>query len=84
MDPRTRRYDHNHARSRRNLEGNATALGISRNTTIERGRRLKAMPDIQPVAPPPSPARVNGPHEPLPAGHPSTWSLISDQEFPRY
>ncbi len=57
-------------------------LGLSRNTVIERGRRLRA------TAPPKSvvvaeklvsddPNRL-----PLPAGHPVTWRLISDAPYP--
>lgn len=61
------------------------ALGLSRNTVIERGRRLRAMPDVVLPAPPPEPDdRAIGPVTALPAGHPSTWDLISNQPFPRY
>ncbi|MDE8344824.1 MAG: AsnC family protein [Acidocella sp.] len=58
-------------------------LALSRNTVIERGRRLRA------VAPP----RVVMPHEaddgltdpnrgPLRAGHRLTWGLLSDEPYP--
>lgn len=57
-------------------------LGLSRNTVIERGRRLRAE----------APARqlvvkeydiLEDPHRgPLPAGHPLTWGLLSDEPYP--
>jgi hypothetical protein len=60
------------------------ALGLSRNTVIERGRRLNAQAaPVTPAAPEPD-DRAVGPVGALPAGHPTTWGLISDREFPRY
>lgn len=57
-------------------------LGLSRNTVIERGRRLRAE----------APARVvlvkeyNMLEDPncgsLPAGHPLTWGLLTDEPYP--
>ncbi len=58
-------------------------LGLSRNTVIERGRRLRAA----------APARVavarverlvsDDPNRgPLPAGHPITWGLLTDAAYP--
>jgi hypothetical protein len=52
----------------------AAALGVSRYTAIERGRRIGA------PRPPPefSPAPEDPRREPLPAGHPRSWSVITD------
>ena len=50
----------------------ATAIGVTRWTVIERGRRLGARlppPDFDPS--PPDPERL-----PLPPGHPDTWDVI--------
>lgn len=57
-------------------------LGLSRNTVIERGRRLRAR----------APARVSVVQEetvsedpnrlPLRAGHPITWGLLTDLPYP--
>ncbi len=57
-------------------------LGLSRNTVIERGRRLRAE----------APARVAVVKEydmledpnrgPLPAGHPLTWGLLTNEAYP--
>jgi hypothetical protein len=60
-------------------------LGLSRNTVIERGRRLRA------TAPPrqaPRPAArveadLDDPCRPaLPAGHPLTWGLLTSAPYP--
>ncbi len=57
-------------------------LGLSRNTVIERGRRLRA------EAPPrqaaiQEPAISEDPNRlPLRAGHPITWSLLTDLPYP--
>jgi len=61
------------------------SLGLSRNTVIERGRRLRA-------AAPSKVARVetvktvsDDPNRaPLPAGHPLTWNILTSEEFPAY
>ncbi|WP_298286652.1 AsnC family protein [Acidocella sp.] len=60
------------------------ALGLSRSTVIERGRRLRA------VAPPPRVTLKNedeemlkDPNRPaLRAGHPLTWGLLTGEAFP--
>ena len=58
-------------------------LSLSRNTVIERGRRLHAEApprvkmearEIQALDDPNRP--------PLPAGHPLTWSLLTDADYP--
>src|ERR1700730_7155590 len=51
----------------------AAILGLARWTTIERGRHIGARPPPREfVAPPEDPAR-----DPLPAGHPRTWSVLT-------
>lgn len=55
-----------------------TALGLSRNTIIERGRRINALGGPAAL---PKPARepeddANRPA--LPAGHPVSWGLLTD------
>ena len=59
-------------------------LGLARSTVIERGRRLRA---VAPVKLPPSPKRddmLDDPNRPpLPAGHPLTWGLLTDEPFPK-
>jgi hypothetical protein len=52
----------------------ATTLGLTRWTTIERGRRLGArrLLPMMPQAPAEDPNRP-----PLPAGHPQTWGLLT-------
>jgi hypothetical protein len=61
------------------------SLGLSRNTVIERGRRILA------VAPPKLPRLMldklvsDDPNRgPLPAGHALTWGLLTDEVFPTY
>jgi len=52
----------------------AATLGLSRWTVIERGRRIGARPPPREFVPPPEdPGR-----EPLPAGHPRSWGVITD------
>jgi hypothetical protein len=59
-------------------------LGLSRNTVIERGRRLRAEAPqrvkqviiAEPLSDDPNRA-------PLPAGHPFTWGLLTDEAFPK-
>ncbi len=59
-------------------------LGLSRNTVIERGRRLCAMASARCVAPIIIKITLDDPNRnPLPAGHPLTWGLLSDAEFPK-
>ncbi len=58
-------------------------LGLSRNTVIERGRRLRAeaparaMPPVAKTDPTDDPNRG-----PLPAGHPLTWGLLTSDPYP--
>jgi hypothetical protein len=59
-------------------------LGLSRNTVIERGRRIHAEKVIQPRAVVEEITVSDGPNRlPLRAGHPLTWGLISNQRFPQ-
>jgi hypothetical protein len=52
----------------------AATLGISRYTTIQRGRRIGAVrPPADFIPAPEDPRR-----EPLPAGHPRSWGAITD------
>jgi hypothetical protein len=52
----------------------AAALGVSRYTAIDRGRRIGAeRPPAGFCLPPEDPRR-----EPLPAGHPRCWKAITD------
>lgn len=60
-------------------------LGLSRNTIIERGRRLRAeapvrMPEVLTED---EEYLANKNREPLPAGHKLTWALLTDAPFPR-
>lgn len=61
----------------------ARSLGLSRNTVIERGRRILAIAPA-PVSKPPAEKSVSeDPNRvPLPAGHPLTWALLTDEPFP--
>lgn len=57
-------------------------LGLSRNTAIERGRRLRAVAPIRAavvheIAVSDDPNRL-----PLRAGHPITWALLTDLPYP--
>jgi len=57
-------------------------LGLSRNTVIERGRRLRAeaptrVAVVQEKAVSDDPNRL-----PLRAGHPITWGLLTDAPYP--
>lgn len=59
-------------------------LGLSRNTVIERGRRLRA--EAPPRRVPPEAVEEDDLHnknrEPLPAGHKLTWGLLTDAPYP--
>ncbi len=58
-------------------------LGLSRNTVIERGRRLCALaPKRASVAPVVKIMSDDPNRGALPAGHPVTWGLLSDEPFP--
>jgi hypothetical protein len=55
------------------------ALGVSRNTVIERGRRINARKMRTPIAaavPDSTVAPERLLREPYPAGHPATWDLL--------
>ena len=58
------------------------SLGLSRNTVIERGRRLCAHAPKREVIATPKPVSDDPNRAPLPAGHPLTWGLLTDAEFP--
>ncbi len=57
-------------------------LGLSRNTVIERGRRLRAeAPPRQAIIH--EPGISDDPNRlPLRAGHPITWALLTDLPYP--
>ncbi|MBU6448035.1 MAG: AsnC family protein [Rhodospirillales bacterium] len=60
-------------------------LGLSRNTVIERGRRLNAALPLRPVTVMKSRDEdgLDDPNRPsLRAGHPLTWGLLTDAPFP--
>ncbi len=60
-------------------------LGLSRNTVIERGRRLRALapPRVAAAAAVEADAVSDDPERlPLRAGHPLTWGLLTDEPFP--
>ncbi len=58
------------------------ALGLSRNTAIERGRRLRAEAPPRVVVVAEKPVSDDPNRLPLPAGHPLTWGLLSDAPYP--
>jgi hypothetical protein len=59
------------------------SLGLSRNTVIERGRRLRACAPARMAAAPAAAEVSEDPNRPpLRAGHPLTWSLLTNEEFP--
>ena len=51
----------------------AGVLGFTRWTVIERGRRIKAMRPPRDFLPPPEDLA----RDPLPAGHPRSWGVIT-------
>jgi DNA-binding CsgD family transcriptional regulator len=58
-------------------------LGLSRNTVIERGRRLQAAAPARVAAPILRDAVSDDPNRgPLRAGHPLTWGLLTDEPYP--
>lgn len=60
-------------------------LGLSRNTVIERGRRLRAAVKLRPapVVKNRDEEGLDDPNRPaLRAGHPLTWGLLTDEPFP--
>jgi len=59
-------------------------LGLSRNTVIERGRRLRAEAPVRVAAPRVEKLVSDDPNRgPLPAGHPLTWGLLTDAPYPK-
>jgi hypothetical protein len=58
------------------------ALGLSSNTVIERGRRLRAHAPPKVVVAAEKQVSEDPNRLPLPAGHPVTWQLISDAPYP--
>ncbi len=71
---------------RRNGETWATigyTLGLSRNTVIERGRRLRAEAPLRTLQPIVEKLVSDDPNRAsLPAGHPITWGLLSSESYP--
>lgn len=58
-------------------------LGLSRNTVIERGRRLRAEAPVRVAAPATKDAVSDDPNRgALRAGHPSTWGLLTNEPYP--
>ncbi len=58
-------------------------LSLSRNTVIERGRRLRAQAPPRVCAPVAPVAVSDDPNRPpLAAGHPLTWGLLTDAAYP--
>ncbi len=57
-------------------------LGLSRNTVMERGGRLRAEAPARRVVVKEYDMLEDPGRGPLPAGHPLTWDLISSDPFP--
>jgi hypothetical protein len=57
-------------------------LGLSRNTVIERGRRLRAQAPVRAVVVQEKPVSDDPNRLPLRAGHPITWGLLTDAPYP--
>lgn len=57
-------------------------LGLSRNTVIERGRRLRAQAPARTVVVQEKPISEDPNRLPLRAGHPITWSLLTELPYP--
>jgi hypothetical protein len=59
------------------------ALGLSRNTVIERGRRLRAAAPVRVAVPVAERPEIDDPNRPpLAAGHPLTWGLLTSEPYP--
>lgn len=56
----------------------AGVLGLSRNTIIERGRRIRAEGGPSQIARPPRTPEDEPNRGPLPAGHSITWGLLTE------
>jgi hypothetical protein len=57
-------------------------LGLSRNTVIERGRRLRAEAPARVVVAKEYDMLEDPNRGPLPAGHPLTWGLLTSEPYP--
>ncbi len=57
-------------------------LGMSRNTVIERGRRLRAEAPVRAIVVQERPISDDPNRLPLRAGHPITWALLTDLPYP--
>jgi hypothetical protein len=58
-------------------------LGLSRNTVIERGRRLRAEAPVKVVEPVVKEVISDDPNRgALRAGHPLTWGLLTSEPYP--
>ncbi len=57
-------------------------LGLSRNTVIERGRRLRAQAPARLVVVQEKAVSEDPNRLPLRAGHPLTWALLTDAPYP--
>ncbi len=57
-------------------------LGLSRNTVIERGRRLRAEAPVRVAAIQEKLISDDPNRSPLRAGHPITWALLTDLPYP--
>lgn len=57
-------------------------LGLSRNTVIERGRRLRAEAPVKQALVKEYDLLDDPCRGPLPAGHRLTWGLLSDEPYP--
>jgi hypothetical protein len=58
-------------------------LGLSRNTVIERGRRLRAEAPVKVVEPVAKEVISDDPNRgALHAGHPLTWGLLTSEPYP--
>lgn len=57
-------------------------LGLSRNTVIERGRRLRAEAPVRVAAVKEYDMLEDPQRGALPAGHPLTWGLLSSEPYP--
>jgi hypothetical protein len=61
------------------------SLGLSRNTVIERGRRLRTLAPPRQINQPVEKKPSEDPNRPpLEAGHKLTWGLLTSEEFPGY
>lgn len=58
-------------------------LGLSRNTVIERGRRLRAEAPVRMSEADPTEIALDDPNRgALRAGHPLTWGLLTSDPYP--